>query len=195
MSLDGFDQVVDDPEGRSRRRWVPVTATIVALVVLGLVVVLAASGPVEDADSESALIGKPAPPVVGTTMDGEPFDLAEHEGEFVVVNFFATWCTPCKIEHPELVRFSERHREAGDATVVSVAFQDDAEAIEQFFVQRGGNWPVLPADTGRVVLDYGVTGVPESYVVAPDGTVIDRFISGVRADELDAVLASWQPDA
>lgn len=190
MSIDGLDQTAD-ADVAPRRRWVPVVATAVALAIIGLVVVLAMSNPSTGPATESTLVGKPAPGVVGTTMDGEPFDLADHRGEFVVVNFFATWCNPCKVEHPELVRFSERHRETGDAPVVSVAFDDSPEAIEQFFVERGGNWPVLPADTGRTILDYGVTAVPESYVVAPDGTVIARFISGVRADELDAAIDAW----
>lgn len=192
MALDSIDHETADEGGGTSRRWVPVVATVVALAIVGLVVVLASSDPAAGPGTAATLVGQPAPGVSGTTMDGEAFDLADHRGQFVVVNFFATWCTECVVEHPELVRFSERHREAGDASVVSVAFQDDAAKIERFFDEQGGSWPVLPADTGRTVLDYGVTGVPESYVVAPDGTVIARFISGVRADELDAAIADWQ---
>ena len=176
-----------------RRRWPVVVAAVALLGAVGMVVVLGSAAGTDGPGSASALIGRPVPPVVGETMDGETFDLADHAGEFVVVNFFATWCVPCLVEHPELIRFSERHAETGDASVVSVVFQDDPEAVARFFETNGGDWPVLSSSTGRTALEFGVTGVPESYVVAPDGTVVARFISGVRADELEAAMAAWEP--
>src|SRR5690606_12069380 len=96
----------------------------------------------------------------------------DHRGEWVVVNFFASWCGPCRQEHPELVAFSERHAARGDASVVSVAFSDAEDDARAFFEELGGDWPVLIEGTGRIGIDFGVTGVPETYLVAPDGTVV-----------------------
>ena len=117
-------------------------------------------------------MGQAAPPFSGETIDGSPFTLANHRGEWVLVNFFATWCVPCRLEHPELVKFANEH--SGDPVqVVSVAYgNDQADTIRDFFAKQGGGWPVVPSDTGRVALDYGVTGVPETYIVAPSGLVV-----------------------
>ena len=76
-----------------------------------------------------------------------PSTSSAHRGEWVVVNFFATWCTPCRVEHPELVKFAEEH-EGDPVEVVSVAFSDQPEAIREFFAEQGGNWPVVASDTG-----------------------------------------------
>ena len=71
------------------------------------------------------LEGQLAPSIVGTTVDGDEFDLDDHRGEFVIVNFFQTTCIPCRQEHPELVAFQEAYGPAGFATIVSVAFDDE----------------------------------------------------------------------
>lgn len=167
-------------------------STRLAIVAVGIVLVafvaLLASGIGRRPDSISTrLLGRQAPEIIGTTAQGTRFDLAEHRGRWVVVNFFATWCVPCRVEHPELVRFTEEHATAGDVQVVSIAFQDDAEAIDQYFERNGGEWPVIIGDTGRMALDFGVTGVPESFVVNPDGVIVAKF-EGVTASGLNRAI-------
>lgn len=107
----------------------------------------------------------------------------------MLVNFFSTTCVPCIVEHSELVAFAEAHAPADDARVVSVAFDDSAEAVEQFFREQGGGWPVLAMHTGYVAVDWGVIAVPESYLVSPSGHVAAKAIGGVKADGLEALLA------
>ena len=68
---------------------------------------------------------------------------SDHRGRWVVGNFFSTTCQPCIVEHPELIEFQEAHEPVGDATVVSVAFDDAASNVEEFFAENGGDWPVL----------------------------------------------------
>ena len=60
--------------------------------------------------------------------------------------------------------------------------------MTRFFAENGGDWPVLVEDTGGIAVRYGVTGVPESYLVAPTGVVASKVIGGVRADDLDAII-------
>ena len=122
------------------------------------------------------------------TLDGEPFALDGLRGRFVVVNFFATWCIPCIREHPELVEFQRRNAEADDTAIVSVVFDDRPETVRQFFSDNGGDWPVVTDPDGRIAVSYGVAGVPESYLVAPDGTVVTKIVGGVTADELDDLV-------
>jgi peroxiredoxin len=167
-----------------RRRAARNAAIVVGAIMVGLVALLATRGVADGPNSR--IVGQAAPDFRGGTIDGGTFNLAQHRGEWVVVNFFATWCTPCRIEHPQMKEFVERHQ--GDPVqLVSVAFDDQPDAIREFFAEQGGDWPVLAADTGRIALDYGVQTVPESYVVAPSGQVVGRA-EGVTADDLDAII-------
>jgi cytochrome c biogenesis protein CcmG, thiol:disulfide interchange protein DsbE len=138
----------------------------------------------------SSIVGRAAPAVQGTAIDGRAVDIDRWRGSWVVVNFFATWCVPCVREHPELVAFAEDHVD-DNVELVSVAFDDTPADIERFFAQRGGDWPVLATDTGSIALDYGVRGVPESFLVAPDGRVVGLFY-GVTARGLDEAIATYE---
>ncbi len=176
--------------GPARRGRVALWIGLPVLVVLALfVVVLATSDSARERTSRSELIGELAPAVRGTTIDGSTFDLDDERGRWVVVNFFATWCIPCRVEHPELVAFQEAHAAAGDATVVSVVFDDSVEAVREFFADNGGDWPVVLDEDGTIAIRYGVTGVPESYLVAPTGLVVAKLIGGVERADLEDVIA------
>ena len=94
-------------------------------------------------------------------------------------------CVPCIVEHPELVAFAEERAITGDAIVVSVAFDDASANVRDFFLANGGEWPVITTDTGSIAVDYGVTAVPESYLVAPSGVVAAKLIGGITKDDLD----------
>lgn len=164
-------------------------------VVLALLVGLLAWQVVAGYDDpvRSGLVGRAAPELAGVARDGTPVDIDRWRGSWVLVNFFASWCVPCVREHPELVEFSERHADDTSAVpvqLVSVAFDDDPDAVGQFFDQRGGDWPVLVDNTGPIALDFGVRGVPESYLISPAGQVVGVFL-GVTADALDEAIAGW----
>ncbi|MEL7209166.1 MAG: TlpA disulfide reductase family protein, partial [Actinomycetota bacterium] len=101
-------EVEEAVEVRPRRRGLAFVAAIVAAAILiPFVFVLATREPATDRRTESPLVGRAAPPIETTTLDGEAFSLDSLRGRWVVVNFFATWCTPCRVEHPELVEFDE----------------------------------------------------------------------------------------
>lgn len=191
--MDAVEPVLEADVARSGHpaRWV---ALAVGVVLLAFLAVLATRTFGADTVDRNPLIGRAVPPLEGETIDGATFDIDDHRGQWVVVNFFATWCIPCRVEHPELVRFAESHAETGDVVVVSVAFDDEADAIREFFATNGGDWAVIPRDTTRTALDFGVTGVPESYVVAPNGLVVAGF-QGVTAEALDEVIDRFEAAA
>lgn len=172
-----------------------VSVLVVAVVVALLVAVLATRDPNVERVTQSPLIGKVAPPVSGHTLDGADFDLSSQRGRWVVVNFFATWCVPCLAEHPELASFDERHAPAGDASVVSVLFDDKPDEARRVFRARGGSWPVVIDPRGAIGVAFGVARVPESFLVAPDGTVVQRLVGGVTAAQLDRILAQYEAAA
>ncbi len=190
-----MDGVIEAPVRPRRRHTVLVIAAVVSAVAVGLVWVLATREPGRNTFADSPLLGRAAPPLRGPTLAGGKFDLDDQRGRWVVVNFFATWCVPCRQEHPELVSFARRHAQAGDAMVVSVIYDDDPEAVRDFFARNGGDWPVVSGDTGPITLEWGVAGVPESYIVDPLGFVSYKLIGGVTSTGLDRVLQQLQGGA
>jgi cytochrome c biogenesis protein CcmG/thiol:disulfide interchange protein DsbE len=183
-----MSESVDTVAPHRRRRLAPLVAIPVALVMVLLVVLLATGDPATERIEKSPLVGKPAPAVSGTTLTNESFTLDRVRGQWVVVNFFGSWCTPCIQEHPELVEFQNAHKPAGDATVVSVAFADSPTNVRQFFEKRGGDWPILSKDTSGIAVDYGVIKVPETYLVSPSGLVVAKLVGGVTAAGLDRLI-------
>ena len=155
-----------------KRRTALWTATAFGVVLALLVVVLATRDPATDRVVKSPLLGKQAPATSGTTIDGEEFDLADLEGQWVLVNFLASWCVPCQREHDDLKQFDEVHAATRDASVISVVFEDDVRAVRAYFEERGGDWPVVRDDNGALAVAWGVPRVPESYLVAPNGLVV-----------------------
>ena len=173
---------------RRRRPVAPFVALAVGVLLVALFVVLATREPGTDRAWETPLAGKAAPALTGRTLDGGTFDLTDQRGRWVVVNFFATWCPPCVKEHPELVRFHNRHAAAGDAMVVSVLFSDTEDAARTFFAENGGDWPVVVENTRAIAADYGFYQPPESFVIDPNGIVYGKFIGGVTDVQLEAFL-------
>jgi len=172
-----------------RPRAALVVALTLGVVCVALIGVLATRTPALDKQARSPLLGRPAPAAGGTdVVTGRPASLTAMRGRFVLVNFFASWCVPCRREHPELARFTARHA-GGDAAVLGVVFDDTAGAARDFLSRNGALWPVIDDPSGRIALDWGVRGPPESYLVSPEGTVLAKFIGGVTADGLDRVLA------
>lgn len=189
------DLDVADEARQGGARTALVATAVVAVLAALFVAVLATRAPSTERVTRSPLIGRLAPAIDGPTLDGATFDLAALRGRWVVVNFFATWCIPCLEEHPELVDFHERHAAVGDASVVSILFDDDADAARQVFAERGGDWPVVIDEQGAVGVAYGVARVPESFLVAPDGTVVQRLVGGVTAAQLDSILDQYEAAA
>lgn len=179
------------------RRGALIAAVVFGAVLTMFIVLLASSDTQRTASVNFEILGKVAPPIEGRTLAGDEFTLQDQRGQWVVVNFFASWCVGCRVEHPELVEFSERHQGDG-IQLVAVMFGDTEEAAREFFQELGGDWPALVEDTGGIAIDYGVTAVPETLLVAPSGRVVMKWVgsSGVTADELDAVIAraSGAPD-
>lgn len=182
-----MDEVeIDVPAGPSRLAVIGAAAAGVILVAF-IAVLATSSG--EQGLGPSPLIANPAPAIVGTAVDGTTFDLDAERGRWVVVNFFATTCVPCIREHPELVAFDEAHAPLGDASVVSIAFSDTSRNVRDFFEVNGGDWAVLAEDTGRHAISYGVAAVPETYLVAPNGVVVSKFIGGITQADLENEIA------
>lgn len=184
--------VADD---RRPRRVAPFVALGVIVVLVALFVVLVAADPPSDeASAESPLIGRPAPEVVSTTLDGDTFDLSRRRGSWVVLNFFNSTCVPCIREHPELTAFDEQQEALGTegAELYTVVFDDDDAPVREFFDENGGDWPIVRDPDGTIAVAFGMSQVPETWIVAPNGVVTARFIGEVTATGLSDTLQELQ---
>lgn len=161
----------------------------IGVVVTALVAVLATGPPAGQRSVESPLIGRVAPPIDAPTVDGGHINIDDHRGRWVLVNYFATWCVPCRQEHPDLVRFHERHQALGDLEVIGVVYSDSSDAVREFRRDNGGTWPMAEDPDGKIALDWGVTGVPESFLVTPSGIVVAKLLGGVTDAQLEQLLA------
>ena len=174
----------DQPDQSPRLRTVRWVVLAVGLLAVALVVVFAVS----ERDRRGPPVPEFAPDFDGETLDGASFDMAAQRGRWVVVNFFSTWCVQCVVEHPELAAFHDRYRADPDIRLVSVVFDDEVEDISRFFAEQGGDWPVVITNTGRTAIDFGVTAVPETYLVDPRGQVVAKFTGGVTLAGLETQL-------
>jgi cytochrome c biogenesis protein CcmG, thiol:disulfide interchange protein DsbE len=141
----------------------------------------------------SPFVGKPAPALVGTTLDGAAFDLAAHKGSPVLVNFWASWCGPCREEFPFLEDAAKRHAAEG-LVVVGSLYKDDADPARAFVAQQGATWPTVTDPDRSIGGAWKVLGPPQTFFIDRDGIVRDVQVGQVRdAAELDRLLASILP--
>lgn len=120
----------------------------------------------------SALIGKPAPALPDVAVAGTDQIGTLTEGEVTIVNFWASWCPPCRAEHPTLLAL-----EAQGQRIVGVNFRDDPEDAATYLRRDDNPFAATSVDpTGRASLDWGVAAPPETFIVAADGTILYRYI-------------------
>ena len=141
----------------------------------------------------SALIGHPAPQtplpgVAGLERDGKPvpgIDTAHFKGAVTVVNVWASWCVPCRDEAPLLVQLAQDHR----LRVIGINYKDDPDNARRFLGRYGDPYAATGADeNGRAAIEWGVYGVPETFVVGKDARIAYKLVGPITADNIEAVL-------
>jgi cytochrome c biogenesis protein CcmG, thiol:disulfide interchange protein DsbE len=161
--------------------WRPTAAVVAGVAVLALTLAACASG------SPTAAVGHPAPDIATPAIAGSAVSLHALRGRWVVVNFFATWCDPCKTEYPQLVRFAQEH--AGTAQVVGVVYEDRSADALRFHRSEGGTWPIVADPSAHIADRYRVSALPQSFVVDPKGDVVAHLFGGVTVTSLDQAMA------
>lgn len=159
------------------------TLAVVVLVV-GLVVVLALSFRRDPRDIRTGTVGKPAAAFDLERLDGQGrIRLDDYRGRTVILNFWASWCIPCKQENPALAEVWERYRDS-DVVLIGIVYQDSPEAARDYTARLGNTWASGIDAEGRTAIAYGVFGIPETFFVAPDGVIAGRHIGPIDQQTL-----------
>ena len=141
----------------------------------------------------SPLIGLPAPAFELVGLDGRSVDSATLLGRTVIVNFWASWCFECIEEHRVLLEAQAQY--GPDLAIIGILYQDRVEDALAFLVRYGdGGWPNLIDPNGALALDYGVTGVPESFFIDAGGIVRFKQYGAVTWSVLDAQVPALLSD-
>jgi cytochrome c biogenesis protein CcmG/thiol:disulfide interchange protein DsbE len=156
----------------------------VPLSAVPVLVLLAYGFRLNPRDVPSPLVGRPAAPFSLTTFGGEPLSLVDQRGKVVVLNFWASWCHPaCYDEAPALERSWRAYRDRG-VIVIGVDVQDTVEAARKFISDFSLSFPTARDRAGKVSIDYGVYGVPETFFIDRKGIIRAKHVGAVSDEVL-----------
>jgi len=158
-------------------------------VVVPLLAILIANLGRDPHAIESPLVGRAAPDfTLSPVGGGEPVSLAALRGRPVVLNFWATWCVPCYQEHPVLVATAQA---LGDEVrFVGVVYEDDEANVREWLRRQGSSYATLFDPDGKTAIAYGVFGVPETYFIDAQGTIVSKYVGPLDGATLQARLSS-----
>lgn len=175
------------PHQASRsRKTVRNISIAMGILVVAFSVLLATRKPVDMQTVASPLLNKPAPAISGTSLQGGQVSLGDYSGKFVLVNFFASWCTPCHSEEQDLVKFAEQHR---SVKVLGVPYNDANSSARQFLSSYGAHYQAVTDPQGQIALSYGVTNPPQTYLISPQGKILTEILGPVNLNSLNQLLA------
>jgi len=131
--------------------------------------------------------------ITGTALDGTTIDLAKYRGKPLVLNFWASWCVPCREEFP---LFKDRLATLGERDglqVVGVLYKDQPELAQAFLSDFGASWPSLTDPDGSIAAAYRVVAPPQTYFIDKDGVLRGIQIGEVRPEDFDTQYAKIRP--
>lgn len=172
------------------------THTILLLTSLALTSFFLVGCSVEEGATQKAEIDKPAPDFVLTDIQGKNWNLTELRGKVVFVNFWASWCAPCLEEMPSMVAVNRMMPEEY-FQMITVLYNDRPDYAQKVVDKAGATFPVLLDPDAEAARDYGLTGVPETFIIDAQGILREKFIGPRNWQSMDAVamLEHYLPES
>lgn len=136
-------------------------------------------------------VHNPAPPLTASTLTNDTVSLADLRGQWVIINFWATWCGPCLIEMPELQTLHDDS--TIDVRVLAINIGESRPAIEAWVAELGLTFTIIPDPQGILYARYRVRGQPSTYVVSPDGIIQRIYYGATSAETLRSVIDASLP--
>ncbi len=125
---------------------------------------------------------------VVTTFDGEELRLSDLRGQVVMLDFWASWCSPCRQEAPVLSAAYADYKAQG-VEFLGVAIWDIESEAKRFALESGAAYPMGVDTKGNIAIDYGLTGIPEKYFIDAEGRIVRKFVGPVSDDILERVFS------
>jgi cytochrome c biogenesis protein CcmG/thiol:disulfide interchange protein DsbE len=172
-------------------RWIAIAVGL-GVGILAVVLALTVSSDPQREMNTSRLVGKrvPAYDVVG--FDGSPISERSLAGKTVLVNFWNSWCIPCRQEHPALSEWYAQHKDDPNVVLLGIVREDDRSAARKWVQDENVGWPVAFDPGGKAALDFGTRGQPETYAIGPDGVVAGSLFGPASVKALDQMVAAAQ---
>jgi cytochrome c biogenesis protein CcmG, thiol:disulfide interchange protein DsbE len=156
--------------------------------ILAIVLLVAACG----SSSSPGSVGTAAPAVAGADLNGAQINLAAFKGHPVVLNFWASWCVPCRDEFPVIKAGLDTHRADGLAAV-GVLFKDQADLAKNFVTDFGAQWSTVTDPDGSIAAAYRITAPPQTFFIDKDGIVRAVQIGAMTSDTFEQLWAKIKP--
>jgi len=126
------------------------------------------------------IVNTPAPDFTAPDLyAGTPISLSQFKGKVVMLNFWASWCLECKLEHPSLLAINENFSKNPNFVMLGVNYQDQETPAKAYLKQHGNNFRHVRDEAGTLSIDYGIYGVPETFVIDPDGIIRHKSIGPI----------------
>ncbi|MGZ7019414.1 MAG: TlpA family protein disulfide reductase [Acidimicrobiia bacterium] len=172
-------------------RWIAL-AVGAGVCVLAVVLALTVSSDPHSEQNTSRLVGKRAPAFTVKALDGTPITSKSLAGKTVLVNFWNSWCIPCRQEHDALSSWYEQHRNDPGVVLLGIVREDDARDIRNYVKDENVTWPVALDPGAKAALDFGTRGQPETYAIGPAGVVAASEFGPVTPAVLDQMVGYAQ---
>lgn len=154
---------------------------VITVLLIAPILALLAFGFTRDAKYiRSPLLAKPAAPFTVTLFDGKKVALEDLRGKAVFLNFWASWCTPCRDEARDLEAAWQKVKDK-DRVFLGVALQDNDKDSREFLKEFDVTYPNGKDESGKIAVDYGTWGIPESFFIDPEGRITYKHVGGIRA--------------
>jgi peroxiredoxin len=134
-----------------------------------------------------------APDFTLKDLNGNDLSLSDYSGKLIFVNFWATWCPPCRAEVPAFISLYDKYNEQGLEIIGISTDRDGKEVVQRFVDKSNVNYPIVMFDMNVISAYGGITGIPTTFIVNPEGKIVNKFVGYPGEDAFEKEIQKWLP--